>query len=364
MNTSSGQRFPAEPGGRLPRQELPMSEQDPFQSYRSLLFSIAYRMLGSVMDAEDCVQEAFLQWHAAMASSEGPTIEHPKAFLCTLVTRRCIDHLRLARVQRETYVGLWLPEPLVEADPAERPELDESLSVTFLLLLERLSPIERAVFLLRQVFDYDYAEIAAFVGKSEKNCRQMLHRARQHLRGRRPPLSPMPKQRQQQVFTQFLQAWREGNMEGMLHVLSEEIVLHTDGGGQVHTARYPLYGPERVARYLLGLQRKYFSLVKVTSRTAPINGHPGLLCYLSGDTLLQEWLAAIEAKHRMGTDTRGMRETTKEQLERYQHASKNGQPVLAVAFTFAEQQIQEIDLVVNPEKLRHIPPLSFEEKSR
>ena len=159
--------------------ETPMSQQELFQSYRPLLFSIAYRMLGSVMDAEDCVQEVFLQWHEAVRRRPGTPIENPKAFLCTLVTRRCIDQLRSARAQREAYVGLWLPEPLLAADPAGLPELAESLSMAFLLLLERLSPIERAVFLLRQVFDYDYAAIATFVGKSEENCRQVMHRARQ-----------------------------------------------------------------------------------------------------------------------------------------------------------------------------------------
>jgi RNA polymerase sigma-70 factor, ECF subfamily len=341
--------------------ETQMSEQELFHSYRSLLFSIAYRMLGSVMDAEDCVQEVFLQWHDAAARSPGKTIENPKAFLCTLVTRRCIDHLRSARAQREAYVGIWLPEPLVEADPSELPELAESLSMAFLLLLERLSPIERAVFLLRQVFDYDYAEIATFVGKSEENCRQVMHRARQHLTVHRP-FSQVSKAQHQQIFTQFLQAWRDGDMHGLLRVLSDEIVLHSDGGGRVSAARNPIYGPERVARLLLGLQRKYLSVVEVTTRSALINGQPGLICYLHEDAFLQDWLSAIDEKHRIGAEMGGMRETTKKQIELYQHTIKKGEPVLAMALTLAEHQIQEIDMVVNPEKLRHIPALPFDDE--
>lgn len=277
--------------------ETQMSEQELFHSYRSLLFSIAYRMLGSVMDAEDCVQEVFLQWHDALARSAGPTIENPKAFLCTLVTRRCIDHLRSAQVQRESYVGLWLPEPLVEADPEALPDLAESLSMAFLLLLERLSPIERAVFLLRQVFAYSYAEIALIVGKSEENCRQVMHRARQHLAARRP-FTQVPKEVQQQLFTQFLQAWRVGDMHGLLRVLSDEIVLHSDGGGRVSAARQPISGPDKVARFLLGLQRKYLALADLTIRPALINGQPGLICYLHEDAFLQEWLATMHEKQR------------------------------------------------------------------
>lgn len=150
-----------------------MNQDDVFQTYRSLLFSIAYRMLGSVMDAEDCVQEAYVSWHQTVESGE--SVQSPKAYLCTIVTRLCIDQLRAARAQREAYVGVWLPEPLVEPnarDLAEMAALSESLSMAFLLLLEHLSPVERAVFLLHQVFDYEYAEIATMVRKSEEHCRQ------------------------------------------------------------------------------------------------------------------------------------------------------------------------------------------------
>lgn len=336
---------------------MQMSQQELFRAYRPLLFSIAYRMLGSIMDAEDCVQEAFLQWYAS-----AETIENPKAFLCTLVTRRCIDHLRSARTQREAYVGLWLPEPLVAAaDPSELSELAESLSMAFLLLLERLSPVERAVFLLRQVFDYDYAEIATFVGKSEENCRQVMHRARQHLAAHRP-FSPAPKEEQQQVFIQFVQAWRDGDMDGLLRVLSNEIVLHSDGGGKVATARNPIYGSERVVRYLFGIQRKFLGLLNITLRPALINGQPGLIGYLLEDRYLPDDLAASEEKSSAGIEMGGGRETTKKQIEQYVQYFKKGEAAYAAAFTVAENQIQEIDIIANPDKLRRIPPLSFDDE--
>jgi RNA polymerase sigma-70 factor (ECF subfamily) len=324
--------------------EMQIGQQEIFQSYRSLLFSIAYHMLGSAMDAEDCVQEVFLQWYSAVTGNPTKTIENPKAYLCTLVTRRCIDHLRSAQVQRESYVGLWLPEPLVTADPSELSELGESLSMAFLLVLERLSPIERAVFLLRQVFEYDYAEIATVVGKSEENCRQVMHRARQHLPERRS-FSQVSKAQQQRVFAQFLQACRDGDMEGLLRVLSDEVVVHTDGGDKVSTARNPIYGPGRVARYLLGAQRKFLSLAEVTIQPTFLNGQPGLIIY----AFLQDWLSAME-------------ETTKQQIKLYRQFRDKRKPVLAIVLTLSGNQIQEIDIVANPEKLRHIPALSFDEE--
>jgi RNA polymerase sigma-70 factor (ECF subfamily) len=313
-----------------------------FQKYKSLLFSIAYHMLGSVMDAEDCVQEAFLQWY--VAEQEEP-VEHPKAYLCTLVTRRCIDRLRSAQTQRETYVGLWLPEPLIETtDPSERSELNESLSLAFLLLLERLSPLERAVFLLRQVFDYDYAEIAAIVGKSAENCRQILHRARRHLPAR-PTLSPAPHAQQWQVFTQFFQAWINGDMEGLLQVLSDEIELHSDGGGKVRTARHPILGPDRVARYLLGLQQKVFPVIKIAIRPTLINGQPGLIGYLEEGLDEKPWLR----------QERERKENSKKQGAWHQRVLEKGEAAFAIGLVCADKEVQEIDIIVNPEKLRHIP---------
>lgn len=339
--------------------ETQMSEQEIFQAYRPLLFSIAYRMLGSVMDAEDCVQEAFLQWHETLTRNPATSIEKPKAYLSTLVTRRCIDHLRSAQAQRESYVGLWLPDPIVMTDPSEVSELAESLSIAFMLLLERLSPLERAVFLLRQVFDYDYTEIATIVGKSAEYCRQLMHRARQHLPARHP--SPtMSQDEQQQIFTQFLQAYSDGDMDGLLRLLSKEVVVHSDGGGKVSTALNPIIGPDKVARYLLGIQQKYFSLIQAEMQLALINGQLGLIGYCPEDTSIQEMLTTLKEKGRSGAQKGGMRETTKKQAKLYQRTLKKGEPLFIVALSLAEGQIQEIDIIANPEKLRHIPPLSFD----
>jgi RNA polymerase sigma-70 factor, ECF subfamily len=314
-----------------------------FQQYKPLLFSIAYHMLGSVMDAEDCVQEAFLQWYV---SEEKETIEHPKAYLCTLVTRRCIDRLRSAQTRRETYVGLWLPEPLIDTnDPSERSELKESLSLAFLLLLERLSPIERAVFLLRQVFDYDYAEIAAIVGKSAENCRQVMHRARLRLPARSNP-APAPHAGQRQIFTQFFQAWKNGDMTGLLQVLSDEIVLHADGGGKVRTALYPLYGPNRVARYLLEiLQPKVFHGIKIVIRPTVINGQPGLIGYLE---------EGLDEKQLLSLGLEGKENSNKPEAW-HQLATQKGRAGFVMVLTCVDNQIQEIDIIVNPEKLQHLP---------
>jgi RNA polymerase sigma-70 factor (ECF subfamily) len=288
-----------------------MNQNDVFQSYRSLLFSIAYRMLGSVMDAEDCVQEAYLRWHQTVASGE--VVQSPKAYLCTIVTRLCIDQLRAARTQREAYVGVWLPEPLVEPsapDLAEMAALSESLSMAFLLLLEHLSPVERAVFLLHQVFDYEYAEIATMVGKSEENCRQIARRAQQHLKARRPHYT-VPFEQGEQLTHQFIRACVSGDMDGLLALLTDDVVLHSDGGGRVPAALNPISAPRRVARGILGLQRK--APPGLIPRVAMVNGQPGIVNYL------------------------------------------NGVPYAVVALEMVEGRIQEIDLIVNPDKLRHIP---------
>lgn len=314
------------------------------QEYKPLLFSIAYHMLGSVMDAEDCVQEAFLQWYA---SEQKQAITNPKAYLCTLVTRRCIDRRRSAQTQRETYVGLWLPEPLVEPiDPFDVSEQNESLSIAFLLLLEHLSPIERAVFLLRQVFDYDYAEIAAVVGKSAENCRQIMYRARQRL----PAcvgLLPVPHVQQWQVFTSFVEACTNGDMEGLLHVLSEEVVLHTDGGDIVVATRHPLYGPDRVARFLLGVQQKWPYPIKIAIRPRLVNGQPGLIGYLE---------QGLEDKHLLNRRLEGEK-SIKQPIAWYQRALKKGEVAFVMALAYSNNQIQEVDIIVNPEKFQHIPVL-------
>ncbi|MSP14390.1 MAG: RNA polymerase sigma-70 factor [Chloroflexi bacterium] len=282
-----------------------------FDAYRPLLFSIAYRMLGSVMDAEDMVQETFLRWQAA----QDEEVISLKAYLITIVTRLCIDRLRSAQVKREAYVGPWLPEPLL-AEPApeavEALDLSESLSMAFLMLLEHLSPTERAVFLLREVFEYEYGEISAIVGKSEANCRQMVRRAHQHLTSHRPRYSASPEQ-QQRLLVQFMQAATGGDMAEFVSLLSNDITLWSDGGGKVNVALNPICGADRVARFLLGLVKKLPP--DFVPRLVWINGQPGFIGYLAGE------------------------------------------PNTALTLDISGDHIQGIHIIVNPEKLRHLPPL-------
>jgi len=209
-----------------------MQQVDVFHAYKPLLFSIAYHMLGSIMDAEDCVQEAFLRWYAASHKGEGEAVHSPKSYLSTMVTHLCIDHLRSAHAQRERYVGIWLPEPLVTIDEASlsgMAERSEALSLAFLRLLEQLSPVERAVFLLHHVFDYDYAEIAALVQKSADNCRQIGHRARQHLQASHSAY-PASKEQHATLLHQFRRACASGDMGGLLALLAHDIVAYADTG--------------------------------------------------------------------------------------------------------------------------------------
>jgi RNA polymerase sigma-70 factor (ECF subfamily) len=249
-----------------------------FNQYRTLLFSIAYRMLGSATDAEDIVQEAFLRW--LQASDE--KIQSPKAFLSTVVTRLCIDQLRSARAQRELYVGPWLPEPLPTSqrqDLTETAILAESLSFAFLVMLENLGPLERAVFLLREVFDYDYAEIAAIVGKSEANCRQVLHRARQHLEQRRPRFE-VSHERQEHITSQFLHVSLGGDMQGLLNLLADDVVFAADSGGKAYGGLKPVQGADKVARGVLGGRR--FLPTGIQARIEEINGQPAIVGYVDG----------------------------------------------------------------------------------
>ncbi|MBW4552203.1 MAG: RNA polymerase sigma-70 factor [Aphanocapsa sp. GSE-SYN-MK-11-07L] len=242
-----------------------------FNHYRRLLFGIAYRMLGTVSDAEDMVQETYLRWQQTPQTA----VQTPKNYLTTTITRLCIDYLRSARVRREQYIGPWLPEPLMmQQDPAEQVELAESLSIAFLVMLERLSPTERAVFLLREVFEYDYPEIAQIVGKSAENCRQILRRSRQHLATERPRF-PVSSQQQEQMTAQFLDASTHGNLQGLLALLAQDVTLWSDGGGQVAAALKPLHGSMKVARFLLAIQRK--SLAASRADLAQVNGQPGVI---------------------------------------------------------------------------------------
>ena len=248
-----------------------------FDRHRPLIFSIAYRMLGSVMEAEDIVQEAYLRWQGTEEE-----IRSPKAYLSTVVTRLSIDRLRSAQARRERYVGPWLPEPLAteeDCEVAEATVAEETLSIAFLVLLESLNPVERAVFLLREVFDYDYAEISRIVGKTEANCRQIAHRSRQAVTARRPRFESS--RGQQETMTRlFVEACADGDMSGLLSLLSEDVIFYSDGGGKVVTARNPVYGSDRVARLMLGLARKRLPGSEI--RLTRINGQPGIVGY-SGD---------------------------------------------------------------------------------
>lgn len=253
--------------------EASMSSLDAFNQHRRLLFNIAYRMLGTVTDAEDMVQETFLRWQQTPQT----TVQSAKSYLATTITRLCIDYLRSARVRREQYVGPWLPEPLLTqqaSDPAEQVELADSLSMAFLVMLERLSPTERAVFLLREVFEYDYSEIAQIVGKSAENCRQILTRSRQHIATQRPrfPVSP---QQQEQITAQFLDASTKGNLQGLLSLLAQDITLWSDGGGQVAAALKPIHGAMKVARFMLAIRSKW--LPTSSAHLVEINNQPGIL---------------------------------------------------------------------------------------
>ena len=255
------------------------SQVDVFHQHRALLFSIAYRMLGSVADAEDMLQETFLRWQKA----SDVEIRSPRAFLATVITRLCINQLQSARAKREEYFGQWLPEPLMTGqatEPRVLSGIDDSLSTAFLVLLERLTPVERAVFLLREVFDYEYAEIAGTLGQSETNCRQILSRAKQHVKEDRPRFDASPREKES-LLQQFLEATSNGEMQGLLALLSKDVVLYTDGGGKATAVPNPIYGADHVARFFLSTPGQLVT-ASIVKRIAQINGQPGIVTYLQG----------------------------------------------------------------------------------
>jgi RNA polymerase sigma-70 factor (ECF subfamily) len=250
-----------------------------FDRYRGLLFSVAYRMLGSVADAEDMLQETFIRWQQAGEEE----IRSPRAFLVTIVSRLSINQLQSARARREEYVGEWLPEPIVTgmgSDPLELVRVDESLSMAFLVLLERLTPVERAVFLLREVFEYEYAEIAAVLGESEANCRQILHRAKEHVSRLRPRFQTTQREKSE-LLERFLTATRSGDLDGLVALLASDVVLYTDGGGKVPSALNPIHGADKVARGALGALKRLLPQ-NLAVRVAAINGEPGIVSYVDG----------------------------------------------------------------------------------
>src|SRR3954452_9087301 len=245
---------------------------DLYEAIRPRLFALSYRMLGSVSEAEDVVQEALLRAHDAREE-----IAVPEAWLVSGTTRLSIDVLRSARVRRETYVGPWLPEPLVEDTAPARAEEAESVSMAFLVLLERLSPVERAVFLLRDVFDYSFAEIAPIVEKSESNVRQILVRARKAIDAERPRFEPS-QQRRDELAARFLAAAAEGEMDGLVALLADDVTFYGDGGGKATASPRALAGPAQVAKFTTGLFRiaQRFGL---SARPALVNGQPGVVTY-------------------------------------------------------------------------------------
>jgi RNA polymerase sigma-70 factor (ECF subfamily) len=241
--------------------------QDAFAVHRSLLFTVAYEMLGSASDAEDVVQETWLRW----AGVDHAVVRDPRAYLVRIVTRQALNRLRTLARRREEYVGEWLPEPLVTSpDVTADVELAESVSIAMLTVLETLGPAERAVFVLREVFDIPYDEIAEAVGKSSAAVRQIAHRARDHVAARRPRM-PVSTTEQQEVVERFLAAVRHGNLQGLLDVLAPDVVVVADGGGLVAAARRPIVGAERVAGFLILAGRE----ADFEAKAVWLNGSPG-----------------------------------------------------------------------------------------
>jgi RNA polymerase sigma-70 factor, ECF subfamily len=267
-----------------------------FEQYRGLLFSIAYRMLGSVADAEDMLQETFIRWQQ---KRDDDKIRSPRAFLVTITSRLCVNQLQSARALREEYVGEWLPEPIItdpESDPLRLIKIDESLSMAFLVLLERLTPIERAVFLLREVFEYDYAEVAAILGHSESNCRQILRRARQHVSAMRPRFK-MSERKKRNLLERFLEASTSGNMEGLIALLAGDVVLKSDGGGKGIAVPNVVRGLDNVARGTVGSFQKLLPK-NLVHRLASINGELGIISYLDAKPFSVLTIDADEEKIR------------------------------------------------------------------
>jgi len=257
-------------------------QSDPFEQYRSLLFAMAYRMVGSAMEAEDIVQEAYLRYR----TTPPPSIRSLKSFLTTIVHHLCLDHLKSAQVRRETYVGPWLPEPILTGeDAAHRSPLGqiidrESISMAFLVLLESLSPLERAVFLLREVFDYAYAEIAQITGRDEAACRQLCSRAKKHIRENRPRFPASP-EAHAHMLERFMDAFVAGDLEALTTLLAEDVTVWSDSGGKVAgAARQPIQGREKVARAAISLMAN--APVGTTFEVIEANGLPTLLIRIAG----------------------------------------------------------------------------------
>ena len=277
-----------------------------FHEHRQYLFALAYRMTGSGADAEDLVQETYLRWRRA----EAEEIRVPRAFLTTVITRLAIQHLESARVRREEYIGPWLPEPLLTAEQRDPAELSESLTMAFLVLLESLNPVERAVFLLHDVFDYSHQETAELIGKTEEASRQLLSRAKQALRQRRPRYE-VRAGAAQELSAALSHAMQVGDLGGLMALLDDKVAVYSDGGGRRRAAINPIYGPERAARFLIGIARKTSD--GLNRYATEINAQCGLLGF------------------------------------------RNGQVESAFVVDTEAGRIQNIYIVVNPEKLQNLP---------
>lgn len=289
------------------------SAAETFAQHRAMLFGIAYRMLGSVMDAEDVVQEAYLRWERANREA----VESPRAFLSTIVTRLSIDALREAKRRREVYVGEWLPEPLMTGrDPRESAELADSLSTAFLVMLESLSPPERAAFLLREVFGYEYRQLADVLETTDVNCRQMVRRAKARLETREHRFDPSPED-QERLLQHFVQATASGDYDALVGVLAEDAAVYSDHGGKAPAAQRTILGADKVARFFIGVQRR-FPTLDPSVRVVSLNGRPGAIMY-SGQ-----------------------------------------EPHSAFSFDCVDGKIAHIYVVRNPEKLRHLTVTAVE----
>ncbi|SNX61762.1 RNA polymerase sigma-70 factor [Streptomyces sp. TLI_55] len=290
-----------------------MGRTEEFEELRPLLFSLAYRMLGSVGEAEDAVQETWLRYAASPVEPRSV-----KAFLSTTVTRIAIDVLRSARVRREAYVGPWFPEPLLDDpydDPERSAELADSVSMAALLLLERLSPLERAVFVLREVFDFGFPEVAAAVGRSEPACRQLAARARRHMSEGRPRFCADREERAQ-LASRFFDALREGDVTGLRDLLAADVAMVGDGGGKAPQLANPVIGADRVTRTLTALLDLH-ARVDVTMEPRELNGQPGAVFHDRDGKVLHTWTLDV-----------------------------------------LDGRVQTIRTVINPDKLTHLGPVA------
>jgi len=298
-------------------------EEQLLAELRPPAFAIAYRMLGSVAEAEEVVQEALLRVHGAL--ERGEWIESPRAYVATVVSRLALDELRSARARRETYPGEWLPEPLVDEppdDPARQAEMADSLSLAFLVLLESLSPEQRAAFLLHDVFDYGYDEVAAIVGKSEDNARQLAARARRRVETGRTRFDASRKQRDE-LAERFFAATREGDVKGLEELLADDVVLHGDGGGRAPALARAVHGARSVARTFAAWSRQAALIPGLTVRMVDVNGQPGALS-TDGD----------------------------------------GNVINVMTLDIAEGRVQAVRSIVNPAKLSHLGPAANWAESR